>query len=114
MRAVLLVLLMVAAARGVKVRLLAEDKFYATYPETLERLGALEGIELRRYDISERTGGILHAKYFLVDGRELFVGSQNFDWRALEHIQELGVRTNAESVVRSVAAVLPRSNICHW
>jgi len=27
-----------------------------------------------------------------VDGREVFFGSQNFDWRALTHIHELGLR----------------------
>jgi phosphatidylserine/phosphatidylglycerophosphate/cardiolipin synthase-like enzyme len=35
-----------AADRGVKVRLLAEEKFYKTYPETLERLAKRPGIEL--------------------------------------------------------------------
>jgi phosphatidylserine/phosphatidylglycerophosphate/cardiolipin synthase-like enzyme len=43
--------------------------------------------------------GILHAKYFVVDGKEAFVGSQNFDWRALEHIHELGVRTTEPVIV---------------
>ena len=81
-----------AASRGVHVRFLADEKFYKTYPETLERLAAHNNIEMRRYDMSELGGGVLHAKYFVVDGQEAFIGSQNFDWRALEHIQELGVR----------------------
>jgi phosphatidylserine/phosphatidylglycerophosphate/cardiolipin synthase-like enzyme len=34
----------------------------------------------------------MHAKYFIVDGEDVYVGSQNFDWRALKHIYELGVR----------------------
>ncbi len=37
-------------------------------------------------------GGVMHAKYFIVDSENLFVGSQNMDWRALIHIHELGVR----------------------
>jgi phosphatidylserine/phosphatidylglycerophosphate/cardiolipin synthase-like enzyme len=81
-----------AAARGVAVRFLAEEKFYKSYPDTLERLAKVKGIEVRRYHGARLLGGdgILHAKYFIVDGREVFQGSQNFDWRALEHIQELG------------------------
>ena len=31
-------------------------------------------------------GGIQHAKFFVVDGREFFLGSQNWDWRALEAV----------------------------
>jgi phosphatidylserine/phosphatidylglycerophosphate/cardiolipin synthase-like enzyme len=81
-----------AAARGVTVRFLAEEKFYKTYPETLERLNRCDGIEMRRYDVSALMGGVLHAKYFLVDGKQAYIGSQNFDWRALTHIQELGIR----------------------
>lgn len=81
-----------AAARGVTVRWLAEDSFHATYPETLGRLAAVDGIEVRRLRTRELLGGPLHTKLMLVDGREAFVGSQNFDWRALEHIVELGVR----------------------
>ncbi|MFY0526701.1 phospholipase D-like domain-containing protein [Archangium gephyra] len=77
-----------AADRGVKVRVLADEKFYKTYPETLERLAKRPGIEMRRVDLGKAMGGVLHAKYFVVDGREAFLGSQNFDWRSLEHIQE--------------------------
>jgi phosphatidylserine/phosphatidylglycerophosphate/cardiolipin synthase-like enzyme len=85
-----------AAQRGVQVRFLADEKFHKTYPETLARLHAHDNIEVRRYDMTQLEGeyadGVLHAKYFLVDGDEAFLGSQNFDWRSLEHIQELGVR----------------------
>jgi phosphatidylserine/phosphatidylglycerophosphate/cardiolipin synthase-like enzyme len=41
----------------------------------------------------------------VVDRREVFVGSQNFDWRSLEHIQELGLRVVDEGVARVVADV---------
>lgn len=80
-----------AAARGVKVRFLAEKKFQITYPEVLERLARSQGIAVRTYDVKALTGGILHAKYFTIDGETTCLGSQNFDWRSLEHIQELGV-----------------------
>lgn len=84
-----------AAARGVRVRLLAEEKFHKTYPETLDRWAKTSGFEVRRFDVAKCFGGVLHAKYFVVDGREVFIGSQNFDWRSLEHIVELGLRIEA-------------------
>jgi phosphatidylserine/phosphatidylglycerophosphate/cardiolipin synthase-like enzyme len=89
----------------VHVRLLAEEHFAKQYPETLERLAARRGIEVRRMDTAKSMGGVMHAKYFLVDGREAFLGSQNFDWRALEHIQELGLRVRVPEVVRALGAV---------
>ncbi len=95
-----------AADRGVKVRYLGDAKFQKTYPETLERLGKRKGIEVRTIDYGALTGGgVLHAKYFLVDGREVYLGSQNFDFRSLEHIQELGVRIVQPAVARAFGDV---------
>ena len=93
-----------AIARGVTVRLLVERAFETVYPDTLARLRRA-GAEVRSFDIGPVTGGILHAKYFIVDGREAYLGSQNFDWRALEHIQELGARVRVPAVVEGLAAI---------
>ena len=95
-----------ALARGVRVRFLAEQGFVKTYPETLDRL-ARAGAAVRHLDLKAvpGAGGILHAKYFLVDDREAFFGSQNFDWRALEHNYELGARTTEPAVVGGLAAI---------
>lgn len=89
-----------AAARGVSVRILGEKSFYKTYPETYDRLAKLENVQVRHLDLKSpgRPGGVLHAKYFIADGEQVFLGSQNFDWRALEQIQELGVRLAGEDV----------------
>lgn len=94
-----------AAARGVRVRFLSERNFYKTYPETLDHLGTIDNIDVRIFDTGAFMGGVLHAKYFIVDGREAYVGSQNFDWRALEHIQELGVRIEEPSFVARLAEI---------
>ena len=94
-----------AARRGVRVRFLGDKAFAETYPETLARLDAVEGIAVRILDLSEHTGGVLHAKYMVVDRREVFVGSQNFDWRALEHIQELGLRVADVNIARAITDV---------
>ena len=52
------------------------------------------GATVRHLDLKRVPGGggVLHAKYFIVDDRDAFFGSQNFDWRALEHNYELGAR----------------------
>lgn len=93
--------LLAAAKRGVRVRFLAEQAFVKTYPETLDRLAA-GGVLVRHY---HRPPGILHAKYIVVDDRDAFVGSQNFDWRALEHNLELGVRIRDAASVATLAAI---------
>ena len=94
-----------AAARGVRVRFLADEHFYGTYPATLDRLAAVVGIEVRRLDLREQTGGVLHAKYLVVDGRVACLGSANFDWRSLEHIQELGAVVDSAPVAGALREV---------
>ncbi len=82
-----------AGLRHVQVRVLADAKFAKTYPQVPAWLGSHAGITARTFDAGAAFGGtgVLHAKYFLVDDDELFIGSQNWDWRALGQIHELGV-----------------------
>ncbi|WP_291271233.1 phospholipase D-like domain-containing protein [Geothrix sp.] len=88
-----------AGARGVKVRFLLSSKMLDQDPASVARLRRIPGAQVRSFDLAGVSRGILHAKYFVVDGREAFLGSQNFDWRALEHIHELGVRTSDARIV---------------
>jgi phosphatidylserine/phosphatidylglycerophosphate/cardiolipin synthase-like enzyme len=94
-----------AADRGVAVRVIADARFAKLYPETLDRLAARHGIVVRRFDVGAVIGGVMHAKYFVVDGRETYLGSQNFDWRSLTHIQEMGVRVRDPAATRAYAQV---------
>jgi phosphatidylserine/phosphatidylglycerophosphate/cardiolipin synthase-like enzyme len=87
-----------AASRGVKVRILAEKGMADESADTLQDLGSHPNISWAWFDISVKTDGIIHAKYMVVDTAIVFMGSQNFDWRALEHIHELGVRIVEPSV----------------
>ena len=100
--------ILAAACRGVKVRLLYDKSMAGTYPETLKRFSGRLNILTRQFDWQRLTGGVLHAKYFIVDEREVFIGSQNFDWRSLSHIQETGLRIRipvfAEALERIFAA----------
>jgi len=94
-----------AGRRGVKVRILSDAAMAATYPETLARFQGRLNILTRLFDWKKFSGGVLHAKYFIVDGREAFVGSQNFDWRALAHIQETGLRIRVPIFARALQRI---------
>ncbi len=94
-----------AAQRGVNVRFLADAGFADTYPDTLSRLERSENIDVRELNLRQSTGGVLHAKFMVVDASDVYVGSANFDWRALEHIQELGVRIRSKPAARDFVAV---------
>jgi phosphatidylserine/phosphatidylglycerophosphate/cardiolipin synthase-like enzyme len=97
-----------AAKRGVKIQLLVDPKFVKTYPETLDELAALDNIEVRHSPVGEWLGGVMHAKMMLVDGHSGFLGSQNFDWRSLDHIRELGI------VFRNATLVGRYADVFRW
>lgn len=99
-----------ATTRGVHVRFLLDQRFAQTYPEIPALLRAYASTEVRFFDMKPLTGGVLHAKYFVVDAREAYLGSQNFDWRSLEHIQELGVRITSPAL----AAELQKTFELDW
>jgi len=48
---------------------------------------------------------VQHAKYMVVDGQDAYLGSQNWDWRALTHIRELGVRLRHPELARALRDV---------
>lgn len=95
-----------AGARGVKIRFLVEKKMEASSRPTFAELRAIKNLELRVIDFSKvQKDGILHAKYFVVDRQKSYLGSQNFDWRSLVHIHELGVRIADPEISRELAAI---------
>lgn len=94
-----------AARRGVKIKILADHKFRETYPEPLKSLHEEPNIEVRSSPIGRWFGGVMHAKMILVDRERGFIGSQNFDWRSLQHIRELGVLFQDRGLVADYAAV---------
>jgi phosphatidylserine/phosphatidylglycerophosphate/cardiolipin synthase-like enzyme len=93
-----------AVKRGVKVRLIADSVMMA---ETGKALPGLKeaGVEARVIDFKKVGGGIQHSKFFVVDGREVFVGSQNLDWRSLRHIHELGLRIKSPAAAAEFSRV---------
>lgn len=97
--------LVAAAGRGVRVRILFSSALRNNDRETQERLTAVPGIEVRYLDLSQRSSGILHAKYLLLDDEQLYIGSQNFDWRSLSQIHELGVRVRSGALAQRLAQI---------
>lgn len=90
--------LIAAGQRGVEIRIIADRRMYNTYPAMLDSFSCMERISVRLIDFVALAGSVQHGKYMVVDGQILFIGSQNFDWRALTHIHELGLRINDKRV----------------
>ncbi|CAM9134342.1 unnamed protein product [Bubo scandiacus] len=76
--------------RGITVRITV-SRPSAKAP--LNDLRALEqsGAVVRTVDMPRLTGGVLHTKFWLVDGTHLYLGSANMDWRSLTQVKELGI-----------------------
>jgi phosphatidylserine/phosphatidylglycerophosphate/cardiolipin synthase-like enzyme len=101
-----------AAGRGVNVRIIVDSRMYRTYPATVDAYRAAERsgasptpVHARVIDFRKVAGGIQHAKFFIVDGEEIYLGSQNFDWRSLKHIHELGIRLRHREAVAAYREV---------
>jgi len=78
--------------KGVRVNLLVDSSFMHESQPAIDALKGLPGITIRQMPVKDITGGVLHVKFMEVDDRDVFVGSQNWDWRAIQHIHEVGVR----------------------
>ncbi|XP_077798166.1 5'-3' exonuclease PLD4 isoform X4 [Macaca mulatta] len=51
---------------------------------------AARGAQVRRVPMGRLTRGVLHSKFWVVDGRHIYMGSANMDWRSLTQVKELG------------------------
>jgi len=95
-----------AGARGVRIRFLAEKKMARISEEGFARLRDIPNLELRVIDFSQiKKDGIVHAKYMVIDNRTAYVGSQNFDWRSLKHIHEMGLLISEADIVAAAGKI---------
>jgi phosphatidylserine/phosphatidylglycerophosphate/cardiolipin synthase-like enzyme len=97
-----------AGERGVKIRFLLEQKMLrASDPETIKELQAIKNMQLQIVEFGKifQNDGINHSKFMVVDNKQAYVGSQNFDWRSLKHIHELGVRIEDEALVKQISSI---------
>ncbi|MFB6357326.1 MAG: phosphatidylserine/phosphatidylglycerophosphate/cardiolipin synthase family protein [bacterium] len=109
------------ARNGVRVRVISDSGFFSTYPDVLRSLSGEPNTEVRVLNLSDRTGGVMHAKYMVVDSRYFYVGSANFAWKSLEHIREVGLAGNDPRVARKLLSVFDvdwllsgRSDTTQW
>ncbi|XP_037357763.1 5'-3' exonuclease PLD4 [Talpa occidentalis] len=64
---------------------------------------AAQGAQVRQVPMRQLTGGVLHSKFWVVDGRHVYVGSANMDWRSLTQVKELGaVLHNCSSLAQDL------------
>lgn len=55
-------------------------------------LAQFANAHVRTLNFTQLVGsGILHTKFWVVDGRHFYIGSANLDWRSLTQVKELGV-----------------------
>ncbi len=95
-----------AAARGVKVRFIVDKKMSSGENGVLpEELKKIPGVELRIISYADISGGVQHSKFFIVDGTRVYFGSQNFDWRSLTQISEMGARLHNPSLVAPIVDI---------
>lgn len=106
---------------GVRLEVVSDTVFYRNYPDVLDRLDELENSDVRIIDLDARTGGVMHAKYFMVDDRHFYIGSANFDWRSLEHIREVGIAGSSPEIVSRLQMIFAvdfelasRSDTAQW
>lgn len=44
------------------------------------------GADIRTVNMRELTSGVLHTKFWVVDGKHIYIGSANMDWRSLTQV----------------------------
>ena len=81
-----------ATERGVRVRVLVDATLQAGSQPVIDQLRSFRNTQVRVLPFAQLMGGVVHNKMLLIDGRMAYLGSQNFDWRALVHIHELGLQ----------------------
>ena len=102
-----------AAKRRVKIRIIVDSTFYSNNDKSIDELYGIENITIRKIPMGNLAGGVMHAKYFIVDNENLFLGSQNMDWRALKHIHEIGVRVKNKELAATFKDVFETDwNLC--
>jgi len=83
-----------AAGRGVCIRILQSPGFSGPKQES-EALQAEypDRIKIYSIDMGQWYGGsgIMHQKLWIFDGRDVYLGSANMDWKSMSQVKEMGI-----------------------
>lgn len=90
---------------GVKIYVLLDQTMIQNDVPSFDRLKAIPNAQVRIYPLKQINNGIVHAKTLTVDGEWLYIGSHNMDWRALEHIHEMGIISREKPLVAQLNEV---------
>ncbi|XP_066466312.1 5'-3' exonuclease PLD3-like isoform X2 [Tiliqua scincoides] len=95
--------LLALPSQGVKLNIAVNSpEMSESDTEELSRQGA----NVWKVDMKRLTGGIVHTKLWVVDGKHVYVGSANMDWRALTQVKELGaVLHNCSCLARDLLRI---------
>ncbi|MCB9445260.1 MAG: hypothetical protein H6669_13615 [Ardenticatenaceae bacterium] len=110
-----------AARRGVRIRILEATGFGGRIRDC-----RIDAVDVAVSDQVERCGRLIcgpglaaatmHHKSWIVDGRSLYLGSANMDWRSLTQVKELGVIVENQPVVAAdaVLQLKPGGSLQQW
>ncbi|KAK2498868.1 hypothetical protein MC885_015180 [Smutsia gigantea] len=85
-------------ARNISLAVATTSPALARKSTDLQVLAA-QGAQVRYVPMRQLTGGVLHSKFWIVDGRHVYLGSANMDWRSLT--QPGGLQSPTEGPSRS-------------
>ncbi|CAG9765227.1 unnamed protein product [Ceutorhynchus assimilis] len=85
-------LLKAGTDRGVAIRV-AQNAPSQNYPNVdTEFLVKRKAAKVRSLNFAKLLGnGVLHTKMWIIDGKHVYIGSANMDWRALTQVKEMGI-----------------------
>ncbi|KAI6652898.1 Phospholipase D3-like [Oopsacas minuta] len=91
--------------KGVTIRIVEEIS--SKGKSDSDQLEKLKLAQVQHLNMSNfGTGGILHTKFIFVDGKHMYVGSANMDWRSLTQVKELGILAiNCPTLVQDAAKI---------
>jgi phosphatidylserine/phosphatidylglycerophosphate/cardiolipin synthase-like enzyme len=93
--------LIAAKNRGVAIRIIAD---ISSAGGTGSEIATLEGLGFNLKRSAGVSGGIMHNKYMIIDGKVLFTGSYNWSANAEENNFENAVFIQASSVIQKYQA----------
>ncbi|XP_031628131.1 phospholipase D3-like isoform X2 [Contarinia nasturtii] len=100
-------LLLAGTKTGIKIRIAQSQPSNVSPNLDTEILIKQKAAEVRSLDFPKLVGGgVLHTKLWIVDGKHMYVGSANMDWRSLTQVKELGVLiTDCSCLVDDVSKI---------